>query len=393
MDNSDRRPDELNGPPATRAAWWADLPVDRRDRLCTEHPEWIGNADGIAAVDRDRANRAMMPRVKAELTQRSRELGERLADNRFGGTFTSDDSRKWYVDKKIEDIGAIEHELRRSEDAHRRLLISFDMAGGERGHAAVAVGDPDTAHHIAVTTPGLGTTIFPSLTGDLPYQGMGGESRLLREEALRQLRLVERTSETVAAIAWIGYDTPNFTGPGGKISTARGALHVARTGKARDTAPILGRFLAGIVAAHGGRPHLVALGHSYGSLVTAEALRMTHGIVDDAIFYGSPGLGGERGKDLDYRPSEFNLVRGRAYVLKNDADPVADLGIFGSDPVDSPGLIRLATRAGTDATGQPRVGSVGHATYARDVEGRSTMAQYNMAAVLADLPQNLIRGE
>ncbi|MGC4932936.1 alpha/beta hydrolase [Gordonia sp. DT30] len=385
-------PSELDGPPAVRAAWWSSLSGAERAQFRNRHPGRIGNSDGIAAPDRDLANRAMLPRVLAELEQQRQTLTERLSRKRFRGTFTSDDARRWYVERKIADIGAIEWELGRADAANPRLLISFDMHSGERGHAAVAVGNPDTADHIGVTTPGLGTTIAPSLTGELPYQGMGGESRLLREETRRQLGVVGRADEAVAAVAWIGYDTPNFTGPGGRISTARGALHVATAGKARDTAPILSRFLAGLVAASDRRPHLVALGHSYGSLVTAEALRLTHGLVDDAIFYGSPGLGGDRGFDLDYTPASFHLVDGAAYVLKNDDDQIADLGLFGSDPVDSPALIRLTTRAGVDTTGVARVGSRGHATYSRDVEGKSTMAQYNMAAVLGRMPEHLITG-
>lgn len=359
----------------------------------TEHPEWIGNCDGIAATDRDLANRAMLPEVRDDLERQSRQLAQQLSGRKFGSTFTALDSRKWYVDQKIADLAAIDRELSRGDEKNPRLLISFDMYSGERGHAGVAVGNPDTADHIGVTTPGLGTTISPSLTGDLPYQGMGGESRLLREETLRQLSIVGRSGETVSAIAWIGYDTPNFHGPGGPVSSARGALHVATSGKARDTAPILSRFFAGLVAASDRRPHLVALGHSYGSLVTAEALRQTHGLVDDAVFYGSPGLGGDRGFDLDYSAEQFNLVDGAGYVLKNDDDPIANLGIFGSDPVESPGLIHLSTHPGVDKTGVVRVGSVGHATYSRDVDGKSTMAQYNMAAVLGRMPEHLILGD
>ncbi|MEP9393471.1 alpha/beta hydrolase [Gordonia sp. VNQ95] len=392
MKSSDHRPEELNGPAVTRAQWWVGLPESERARLRTDHPEWIGNSDGILATDRDIANRAMLPTMRADLQKQSVDLEKRLADNRFGGTFTSDDTRKWYVDKKLADIGAIEHELGRADEKNPRLLISFDMHSGERGHCAVAIGNPDHADHIAISTPGLGTTISPSLTGDLPYQGMGGESRLLREEATRQLGLAGRGQETVAAIAWIGYDTPNLTGPGGRISTARGAFHVSTEGKARDTAPILSRFYAGIAAASDRRPRLVALGHSYGSLVTAEALRLTHGLISDVIFYGSPGLGGERGYDADYTPQDFNLIGGRAYYLRNDGDTIAELGIFGSDPAESADLIRLSTHAGTDKTGVTRVGSTAHASYTRDVDGKSTMAQYNMAAVVANLPANLIVG-
>lgn len=392
MEPSRERPEPLNGPPVTRNTWWAGLSAAERVELVNDRPEWIGNTDGLPAADRDRANRAMLPRVSADLQRQRTDLVGRLAANRFGGAFTSDDARLWYVEKKIADIAALHHEIGRADEANPRLLISFDMYSGERGHAAVAVGNPDHADHIAVTTPGLGTTIAPSLTGELPYQGMGGEARLLREETSRQLGLAARAHESVSAIAWIGYDTPNLDGPGGRISTARGALHVSTESKARDTAPILARFLAGITAASDRRPHLVALGHSYGSLVTAEALRMTTELVDDAIFYGSPGLGGARGFDTDYAPGDFNLVGGRAYLLRSDGDTIAELGVFGSDPALSRDLIRLSTRAGTDKTGVTRVGSTAHAGYTRDVDGKSTMAHYNMAAVLARLPENLVYG-
>ena len=65
--------------------------------------------------------------------------------------------------------------------------------------------------------------------------------------------------------------------------------------RANEAAPDLADFYRGINATdeHGSDVHLSAFGHSYGSLTTAQALNELgqSGVVDDAAFYGSPGLG------------------------------------------------------------------------------------------------------
>jgi hypothetical protein len=78
-----------------------------------------------------------------------------------------------------------------------RKLMLFDPDSGQRVHAAIAVGDPDTAEHVSVTTPGLNTTVAASMGA------MVSEATSLRREALRQLsRAGGRAEQQVAAIAW-----------------------------------------------------------------------------------------------------------------------------------------------------------------------------------------------
>jgi hypothetical protein len=72
----------------------------------------------------------------------------------------------------------------------------------------------------------------------------------------------------------MGYDAPQ-------------SVDVASDDNAQQGGQQLARFFDGIDATRpGDPPHMVAVGHSYGSTTTGLALRQANG-VDDAIFLGS----------------------------------------------------------------------------------------------------------
>lgn len=90
-----------------------------------------------------------------------------------------------------------------------RKLMLLDTDNGRQGRAAIAVGDPDTATHVSVTTPGLNTTVHGAIGA------MTSEATNLQRHALSQLSLVPgHEHDTVSAIAWIGYDPPQVPGKG-----------------------------------------------------------------------------------------------------------------------------------------------------------------------------------
>lgn len=115
--------------------------------------------------------------------------------------------------------------------------------------------------------------------------------------------------------------------------------------------------------------HLSALGHSYGSLTTAQALNELGqtGVVDDAAFYGSPGLG-STDRTIGWGPleravpigdeSDLYLADHHAFVMSTPNDPVSgdptilgvpvpalgDLGQLGPNPTTLP-LEQLSTGA------------------------------------------------
>ncbi|MGV0838538.1 alpha/beta hydrolase, partial [Mycolicibacterium thermoresistibile] len=264
------------------------------------------------------------------------------------------------------------------------------------------VGNPDEAEHVAVTTPGVGTT--PT---SLP--GMVSEADVLGAEIESQLMLAGREGERVSTIAWLGYEPP-----GNDISV----LEAGFDRRAAEAAPDLADFYRGIVATneHGSDVNLSAFGHSYGSLTTAQALHELGetGVVDNAAFYGSPGLGftdpateyGLRGVPIRDESDMF-LADGHAYVMSAPEDPISgdpnlwgiplpsagDLGQFGPNPLTLP-LEQLSTGATVTPDGVARDGAVGHADYPRPVESSSgeqvlRTPAYNLAVIaagLADVP-------
>lgn len=135
---------------------------------------------------------------------------------------------------------------------------------------------------------------------------------------------------------------------------------------------------------------MTALGHSYGSLTTGLALQHGETGVDDAVFYGSPGIQDPVTGDT----GALKIADGHGYVLKADGDPVTQvgnvIGRFGGDPR----LHALSTGDATGADGQHLIASHGHSEYtmtknigAANVDSTSL---YNISTIVAGLPQNAI---
>ena len=165
----------------------------------------------------------------------------------------------------------------------------------------------------------------------------------------------------------------------GSATTYReGRWSVGTADAARRGGADLARFYDGIDAARRTDPHLTALGHSYGSLTTGYALQQAHG-VDDAVLFGSPGIGTD---DL----GELRVPAGHTGVVEAPWDPVADLGWFGDDPNRLDGVTGLSARVATLPDGTTAAGSVLHAQYLT----AGTTSQHNIAATVAGLPDQRI---
>ncbi|RVW06730.1 hypothetical protein EF834_01475 [Rhodococcus spongiicola] len=378
--------DTLNAPvPGASAAdnkeYWDSLTEEQRRRIIDEHPNWVGNRDGIPAAVRHEANVNRFDDERARLEAERDRLQANLDENHFGGTFTNDDAALWYTEQKLRDLDKIEGIVADNPDGR---LVLLDLQSGERGMAAFAVGDPDTADHISVTTPGLNTNIDDSFTD------MVNEAKFLQIEAEKQLEHAGR-DETVASIAWLGYEPPQTTGPGA-LDLVRGGLDVAQTDRATAGAAKLAGFYDGLdVASTQPDPHITALGHSYGSLTTGLALQDPGPgqPVDDAVFYGSPGINADDESDL-------GLAEGHGYVMEADGDRlVPEIGKthrFGPDP-STADFEQLSVDAGTSPDGVPRDGVHSHSEYTRrgDNEEGLRMSGYNMAVIVAGLPELVVR--
>ncbi|MFD1811000.1 alpha/beta hydrolase [Rhodococcus gannanensis] len=380
---------DLPAPPAADASadenekYWDSLDEEQRRRIVDEHPDWVGNRDGIPAAVRHEANVSRFDEECARLEAERDRLQGALDDNLFGGTFTNDDAALWYTEQKLRDLEEIENIVAANPGGRLMLL---DLQSGERGMAAFAVGDPDTADHISVTTPGLNTNI------DESFNSMVDEADALKKEAEKQLDRAGRGDETVASVAWLGYEPPQAgTGPSNPISDGlRGYGDVVQTDRANAGAPELASFFDGLdVASTRPDPHISALGHSYGSLTTGLALQDPGPgqPVDDAVFYGSPGINAGDESDL-------GLAEGHAYVMEADGDvfipEAGKVGLFGPDPSTSD-FEQLSTDPGRSPDGITRDGVGSHSEYPQFGENQELrMSGYNMASIVAGLPDQVV---
>ena len=116
------------------------LDDDRRADPATAYPGLVGALDGLAAVDRDEANRLALRNLLGEPDRR---------------TSNNDSDDPQYV--RLVDLS---HRLEAAEyaPAQKHLyLLGLDNQGD--GQAIVAVGNPDLAPHAAVLVPGVGTEL------------------------------------------------------------------------------------------------------------------------------------------------------------------------------------------------------------------------------------------
>lgn len=189
-----------------------------------------------------------------------------------------------------------------------RDLLEFDGRGN--GRAVEVIGDLAGADRIAVMVPGSHTTLD---TFDR-NRGPGGGARALIEE----IAAVDPDAR-VAAVAWLGYDTP------------QGVSHRGATdGLARAGASAL---RATVTALHSVNPAatISLLCHSYGSVVCAYAATADLPVAD-LVIYGSPGVGAASAEDL---PTGARVWAGRAaddWIRFVPFVRVAGIG-FGPDPV------------------------------------------------------------
>jgi Alpha/beta hydrolase len=372
-------PPPPGGTPVQNEEWWRSLTPEQQRDVLINNPQLVGNLDGLPAEVRDAANRArlesegtrldgeiattqarleaarqeppiIVPRVGPQERPEVRELADQLAR----------------LQEQRSALGAV----RDTVAGDNRQLLLLDISGHAAPRAAVAVGDIDTADHVAVFTPGLESTVSGDLgryTQDVAGVVVTAEQQLLREG---------RDTERVAAVAWIGYDAPQLN------TTFQADRSVALPFAAQHGGADLARFYDGINASRpGDDPHLTALGHSYGSSTTGYALQQTTSPVDDAVVFGSPGVSTDHVSDLP-------VPDGHVAVIEARRDPVADLGSFGSDPNHLDGVVNLSAREQNLPDGTRLQESTGHSAYL--VPG--TTSQHNIAATVAGLPENRIEG-
>jgi hypothetical protein len=363
----------MHSSPTDNAAWWRSLSPRQQQQVIREHPDWIGNRDGVPFTARDEANRALLSVNRTRLEAERQRLEAHLTFNPFEGTYYRDDLGLARVNDKLASLNAIEQILARGGP---RQLLLLDMSH-VRAQAAIARGDVDNADNVAVFVPGLSSTVNDSMKG---YDDT--MDQLQRRAEMENRRADPTQHLTTATVTWIGYQAPQM---GWDLL---GSNSVAADNAAQAGAAQLVPFLRGIDAARDHDAHLSVLGHSYGSTTAGLALRQNTG-VDDVVFFGSPGLGTSHLDDL-------SVPKGHAYYIEARWDPVGDLGEFGIDPSHLDGIEHASAKESTVV--DPNTGEIrhfkevtGHSSYLDD----ESTSQYNMSVVVAGVPDRRVfdRGE
>ncbi|MEX3654969.1 MULTISPECIES: alpha/beta hydrolase [Mycolicibacterium] len=350
------RPDELRNPrgpaeeasarAANNARWWSGLNPAERNDLIAAYPQHIGNAEGIDAADRDRANRAVLHQMKdqADAAQSKVDRGERLTRTER---------------KLLRRMDKLDLAIRKADgDAVQAglkppMLLALDVSEfGDAGRAVLSYGaDPYTAESVSWHVPGVASSVDTLL-------GFNTTSALHHLQAVQQ----ENPGLSAASIAWIGYDAPS----GWNI------LRAAGHGMARTGGDILYSDIRAFNAARHAQTgdgrrftgnHI--FGYSYGSTTTGYAGQNGRfaGHVRTVSLVGSPGAGPVR------TAGEFGIGAENVFAASSSRDVVTALGgrTGGSD-----GRILgigLGTDPAMDSFGAVRVTAEPHASMNRLLTG------------------------
>jgi hypothetical protein len=218
---------------------------------------------------------------------------------------------------------------------HRQIL-AFDPA---RSTLVELNGDLDTAKSVAVLVPGMNTTL----------EGSAPDTTAAR-------RFVTATHGEVAAITYLGGPFP----AGANVFAS--VMEATDTHFALEMAPRLAAFSADVdrtVDATGRRVAVTYVGHSYGGpiLGTAEALGLT---ADRTLYLAAAGAGVGVDDPGDWHNPNPDVLRFSMTAPGDVIELVQDLpgGLYGADPDEMPGVIRLA--AGHYDDGRPMAGPRAH---------------------------------
>ncbi len=356
---------------------WNSLTPQEKDRLYGRDHN-IGNRPGMPWDSTDHRGRDHYNRLHlSELHQRAQADVDRLqhrVDELVRQVYMGDRSQP-----TGDELAALAPQLlvaRHGLDAYRAVQADVNRTDGARrylgliddkGHGAVAIGNPDYAKRNAILVPGTGQDLSAFDDGD--------------QKSVRMYDAALRADPTlgageVAVTTWMGYERP------------MNLFEAASPDRARAGAAALDSFQDGQRASHVGGPSIdTVIGYSYGSTEVGAAATGGHHLdADNVIAVGSPGM-------LAHHAGDLNLTPGaNVYAMRapNDIIELATGLTLGRDPAAPEfGGTRLLAAAGasSDPTGlTPSIAA--HGGY----WDYDNPALRNMGAVIAGvLPPQILR--
>jgi hypothetical protein len=294
-----------NTDPKAANDWWNSLSPGQKAQLIGQHPEDLGNLNGVPVDVRNEVNRTVMNDDLSRVTDVANRNGvavdEVLAD---AGRYALPDAaitRYHNACRTREGLAASAKTTDERAKHPEVFLLTYrpDAFGGD-GAAAIAMGNPDEAANTAVLVKGLGSGV---------KQGTLASPDTIR--LYHEANCADQGKGT-AVVMWVGYDAPDtFHDPG-----------LYEPNMARSGGRALAADVNALAITHRGLPtHLTVVGHSYGSTTVADAAAGYGMHADDVVLLGCPGT------DLAHSADDFHLrPGGHLYVGDASGDAVGWLG-------------------------------------------------------------------
>lgn len=325
----------IAAPPAASvvSGWWAMTDASTRAELALAAPQLVGNLEGLPYSVRAVANERSLDSTRTALEGQLVSAGRAAADD---------------IRDQLHMLAQIEQALQPTAAERKagltRELIAFDPTDG--GRAVIAIGDLETADYVSYLVPGM----FYSVDSEL-VSWTNAAAELAIDQQRWLARLAVNQTATVATVAWIGYQTPTL-------------VDVASLDLAREGSVALADSVRGLQTLRGDdAPYLSILTHSYGSTVALLAVDKAQ-LGDDAITVDALAMVGSPGSPAK-TVGALSVRGGNVWVADAVLDPVANTGVFGSQPLSAKYGAHAFGVSGVDdpLTGEALAGSVGHVDY------------------------------
>ncbi|MUL68318.1 hypothetical protein BOO86_27875 [Mycobacterium sp. CBMA 234] len=321
-----KSPEEVN-------KWWKSLNQQQRDQLLHDWPDRLGNLNGIPVIDRNKANQAVMNQDLNRPAEVAKARGVTVEEvfahpEQYG--MAGEMMNRYNNAVKVKE--GLEKNAGATGAPTFLQVYEPDKFGGA-GRAAIAIGNPDEAANTAVVVPGTSHSVTE-----------GWLSSPDAAHIYTETKNADHSRQT-SVIAWMGYDAPDsLFDP-----------QVGQTGLAHQGGALLAADVNALSATHddskvGGRSHITAIGHSYGSTTVADAAAGYGMHIDDAVLVGCPGT------DMARNANDFHLnPGGHVYVGSASTDPITALGGMGQAHVPGTGVtIALGADPSVDGFGSTR---------------------------------------
>ena len=312
--------------------WWESLSANQKRLLNDQHPDELGNLNGIPAEVRDSVNQAAMKDDLRRVEEAARRRGlvpsalrDDALNNRNSDVLTNPgdyglcgtDIARYQNAVKTNDF--LERDKRSDlPEGLPVMLWAYDpLAFNGKGRAAIAIGNPDKSRNTAVIVPGTNSSVRGGWMSDGPDDAIN-----LYEQSMKA-----DPRHTTAVLAWMGYDAPEFDSHWQQVLTDPSMLEqVGTPWRARQAGALLAADVNGLAATHdpSSPPHVTVLGHSYGSTTVADAFANSGMRANDAVLTGCPGT------DLAHSAADFHLDGGRLYVGAASTDAISWIGDSGN---------------------------------------------------------------